>query len=382
MERGLTGRYITVSTVGETCKAFVPNPLPPNPPLNINNELLLALDKASLAIGKLDGLITILPEPSLFLYMYIRKEAVLSSQIEGTQSTLTDLLLFEDMQVPGVPIDDVQEVSNYVAAMNHGVQLLKDGLPISNRMFREIHTVLLSKGRSSNKIPGEYRKSQNWIGGSRPGNARFVPPPADMIADCMGELEKYIHNDSPLTPLIIRTALIHVQFETIHPFLDGNGRLGRLLIPLLLCSEGALTQPMLYLSLYFKTHRDLYYDLLQQVRLEGRWEEWLMFFLAGVVETAEQSVETAQKSIELFKTHEKALQQSGRKSGKLFLIFKYLQAHPICSITKISGELGLSYPAVKSAIDELVKVKIVTELTGKERNKLYAYTDYIKILNA
>lgn len=382
MKRGLTGEYVTISTAGETCRAFIPNKLPPRPPINFDSMLLEALNKASLAIGKLDGLTVILPEPSLFLYMYIRKEAVLSSQIEGTQSTLTDLLLFENAQIPGVPIDDVQEVSNYVAAMNYGLKVLRGGLPISGRMLREIHAVLLSKGRGSGKSPGEYRRSQNWIGGSRPGNARFVPPPPNTIADCLGDLEKYIHNDSDQTPLLIKAALVHAQFETIHPFLDGNGRLGRLLITLMLCAEKMLAEPILYLSLYFKSNRDAYYDNLQRVRIEGEWEEWLLFFLTGVIETAEQAVSTARGLHALLQKDETRLQDYKRKSGSLIKIHKYLQLHPLSSISRISAGVHLSFPTVKSAIDELVRLDILRELTGKERNRLYAYKEYIDILNS
>lgn len=382
MKRGLTGEHITISTVGETCKAFIPNQLPPDPPLDIDNALIEALNRASLAIGRLDGLTGILPEPALFLYMYIRKEAVLSSQIEGTQSTLTDLLLFENAETPGVPLDDVQEVSNYVAAINHGLRLLKDDLPISNRMICEIHAVLLAKGRGSSKTPGEYRRSQNWIGGLRPGNARFVPPPSDAIADCMGDLEKYIHSNIRQAPLLIKAALVHAQFETIHPFLDGNGRLGRLLITLMLRAEKMLTEPILYLSLYFKSNRDLYYELLQRVRLEGEWEEWLLFFLTGVIETAEQSVATAQRLHALLKNHEDMLQHYKRKSGTLIKIHKYLQMHPLSSISRISAGVGLSFPTVKNAINEFTHLEIIAELTGRERNKLYAYREYIDILNS
>ena len=258
-------------------RAYIPPPLPPRPALDL--ELLYEkLEAANRALGRLDGVTSILPDTPLFLYMYVRKEALLSSQIEGTQSSLSDLLLYESDIAPGVPIDDVLEVSNYVAAMNLGLQRIRERVPNSNRLLREIHGVLLSKGRGSRKDPGEFRRSQNWIGGTRPGNARFVPPPPDKVADCMGDLEKYIHEKSKRLPLLIRAALAHVQFETIHPFLDGNGRLGRLLITLMLQAEGVLREPVLYLSLFLKTHRDTYYDLLQQVRKSGDWEVWLEFF--------------------------------------------------------------------------------------------------------
>ncbi len=244
-----------------------------------------------LAVGRLDGLKNVLPDPEIFLYSYVRKEAVLSSQIEGTQSSLSDLLLFELEGVAGMPLNDVQEVSNCVAAMNHGLKRLQT-LPLSLRLIKEIHGVLLAKGHGSKKEPGEFRRSQNWVGGTRPGNAAYVPPPPDQVLECLGALGKFLHNDPVKTPLLIKAALTHIQFETIHPFLDGNGRLGRLLITFLFCAEGALHEPLLYLSLYFKQHRQQYYDLLQSVRLTGDWEAWLRFFLTGVEETANQAART------------------------------------------------------------------------------------------
>ena len=261
--------------------AYVPLNMPPG---DLRLELFQEnLEKASQAIGRLDGIATVLPDTQLFLYMYVRKEAVLSSQIEGTQSSLSDLLLFESDESPGVPLNDVQEVSNYVSAMNHGLMRLRKGLPISLRLIKELHDVLISGTRGGTKSPGNFRKSQNWIGGSKPENAIFIPPPPNEVIDCMNELEKYIHNREDQLPLLVRTALIHHQFETIHPFLDGNGRVGRLLITLLLCSEEVLTEPILYLSLYFKRHRKEYYAQLQYVREKGTWENWINFFLEGVV---------------------------------------------------------------------------------------------------
>jgi len=235
-----------ISTVGEKAKAFVPAPLPPCPSIDWSSALREKFDLALLALGRLDSVARLLPDTSVFLYMYVRKEAVLSSMIEGTQSSLSDLLLFELDQEPGVPLDDVQEVSNYVAALNHGLDRLTDGFPLSLRLFKEIHGVLLSKGRGSRQTPGEFRRSQNWIGGTRPGNAAFVPPPADLVPDCMGKLELFLHDEPERTSVLLKAALAHVQFETIHPFLDGNGRLGRLLIALILCEEKVLRQPLLY----------------------------------------------------------------------------------------------------------------------------------------
>src|SRR5471030_3204592 len=281
------GRYVTTLWGGEQVRAFVPPPLPPTPAVRLES-IQLALERANHALGRLDGLAPVLPDLSRFIYAYVRKEAVLSSQIEGTQSSLSDLLLFESDEAPGVPVDDVQEVSNYVAALNHGMARLRGGFPLSLRLIREIHEILLLKGRGSEKQPGEFRRSQNWIGGTRPGNASFVPPPPELVLDCMSNLELFLHEDRPDLPLLIKAGLIHVQFETIHPFLDGNGRLGRLLITLYLCSQNVLQQPLLYLSLYFKTTRSDYYRLLQEVRETGAWEAWLEYFLEGVTETANQ----------------------------------------------------------------------------------------------
>ncbi|KTC70171.1 Filamentation induced by cAMP protein Fic [Legionella birminghamensis] len=281
------GEQVKSSVAGETYTAYVPKPLPPSPSIEMD-KIYPYLDQASLALGRLDGLSIILPDPSLFLYMYIRKEAVLSSQIEGTQSSLSDLLLYENQEIQGVPDQDVVEVSNYVAAIEHGLERIKNGFPLSLRLIREMHEILLSKGRGSSKQPGEFRRSQNWIGGTRPGNAKFVPPPPERLMETLDALEKFLHDETIKLPTLVKAALAHHQFETIHPFLDGNGRLGRLLITFILCVDGIMEQPMLYLSLYFKTHRQQYYDHLQLVRDTGDWEEWLQFFLKGVVETANE----------------------------------------------------------------------------------------------
>ncbi len=278
------GRMVVVQGGPDGYSAFMPAPLPPQPPLRISETTQTLLDEANQALGRLDGVTLLLPDPGQFLYSYVRKEAVLSSQIEGTQSSLSDLLLFENEAVPGVPLDDVEETANYITAMNHGLRRIESGeLPLSNRLLREVHELLMSGARGGDKAPGEFRRTQNWLGGTRPGNARFVPPPAHEVPDAMSDLEKFLHGP---TPILLKAALAHVQFETIHPFLDGNGRVGRLLITLLLCAEKVLQQPLLYLSLFFKQHRDAYYDHLQRVRTEGAWEEWLDFFLEGVVTVA------------------------------------------------------------------------------------------------
>jgi Fic family protein len=381
MNRGLTGHYVPLpSAAGEKARAFVPNPLPPVPPLKLDTEIQELIEKAMLALGRLDGLTTVLPDPTLFLYSYVRKEAVLSSQIEGTQSSLSDLLLFEMEGVAGVPLNDVQEVSSYVAAMNFGLKRLAE-LPLSLRLLKEIHGILLAKGRGSKKEPGEFRRSQNWVGGTRPGNAVYVPPPPDQLIECLGPLEKFLHNDPVKTPLLIKAALAHVQFETIHPFLDGNGRLGRLLITFLFCAEGALHEPLLYLSLYFKQHRQQYYDLLQSVRLTGDWEAWLRFFITGVEETANQAAQTARALMNLAAADEKRVQAIGKPAGSALRVHRLLQAQPIISIASASGKLSLTAPTVTASLRHLEKLGIVHETTGRNYGRLYAYAKYLKILN-
>lgn len=381
MQRGLTGHFIPLpSAGGEKPRAFVPNPLPPEPPLIFDAELHELAEKAMLALGRLDGLTTVLPDSALFLYTYVRKEAVLSSQIEGTQSSLSDLLLFENEGATGVPLNDVQEVSNYVAAMNYGLKRLKE-FPLSFRLLKDIHKVLLAKGRGGEKEPGEFRRSQNWIGGTRPGNAIFIPPPPDYLGDCLGALEKFLHNEPVKTSLLVKAALAHVQFETIHPFLDGNGRLGRLLITFLFCADGILQEPLLYLSLYFKQHRQQYYDLLQAVRLNGNWETWLKFFLNGVEETANQAAKTARTLMELAASDEKQIQEIGKSSGSALRVHRLLQAQPVLSISAAVRRLKLSTPTITNSFQRLEKLGIVHEITGGNYGRLFAYNKYLKILN-
>jgi len=377
-----TGTYVTSSTTGETVKAFVPNPLPPEPAIDLTERDHDLVEKANRALGRLDGVTTLLPDISLFLYFYVRKEAVLSSQIEGTQSSFSDLLLHEEELAPGVPLDDVQEVSNYVAAMNHGLKRLReDDFPLSLRLIKEMHEVLLSKGRGSDKMPGEFRRSQNWLGGTRPGNARLVPPPPDHVADCMANLEKFLHDQPRRTPVLIKAALAHVQFETIHPFLDGNGRLGRLLITLILCAEGALAQPLLYLSLFFKQHRQEYYDRLDAVRLKGDWLGWLRFFLEGVEQTAQQAADTAGNILKLFDVDRAKVEDMGRKAGSAHRLLELLRHHPIMTIPNATGPLNLSAPTVRKAMDALADLGIVREITGKQRDRIYMYDRYVSILD-
>ena len=373
------GTYIVDASSGESVRAFVPANLPPEPPLELTADDLGLMERANRALGRLDGLTVLLPDPQLFIYFYVRKEAVLSSQIEGTQSSFSDLLMYESAEAPGVPLNDVQEVSSYVAAMQHGLRRMNEGFPLSLRLLREIHGLLLSSGRGSDKQPGEFRTSQNWIGGTRPGNALYVPPPPYRVMECMGELEKFLHAEGIGT--LIKAALVHVQFETIHPFLDGNGRLGRLLITLLLCAEGALQQPSLYLSLYFKTHREAYYELLQRVRTEGDWESWIRFFLTGVLETSDQAVETAKKILAMFEEHRQRLRPLGRAAASALAVQELLQRKPVLSVRDGAKALELSEPTVLASLRRLAAAGLVSEATGKRRGQVFVYGPYIELLN-
>lgn len=377
---GRLGHWKTTSTVGERVRAFIPPPLPPDPPLRMEG-LYGAFEMASQALGRLDGVSLILPDTSLFLYMHVRKEALLSSQIEGTQSSLSDLLLFELEELPGAPLDDVVEVSNYVAAMRHGVERLGQGMPISSRLIREIHGILLAKGRGAEKQPGAFRSSQNWIGGTRPGNALFVPPPPEHVIELMSDLEKFIHAERPALPVLIKAGLAHAQFETIHPFLDGNGRLGRLLITLLLIAQGVLKEPILYLSLYFKTHRAAYYDHLQRVRERGDWEAWLDFFLAGITETSRQAAGTARELLQLFEADSRRIEQLGRPAASALRVHRALQQRPFIAVADAARSLGISPPTIRKSIAHLEQLGIVHEVTGQRRDRIFAYGDYMTILN-
>lgn len=379
-QKRISGQYIRSSVIaGESYNAYVPFPLPPAPPLEMS-ELYTLLDRANAALGRLDGMSMIFPDPALFLYMYIRKEAVLSSQIEGTQSSLSDLLLFETNSAPGVPIDDVTEVSCYVSAMNYGLKRLQE-FPLSLRLIREIHEKLMNNARGGHKQPGEFRTSQNWIGGTRPGTATFVPPPPEKLWECLDQFEKFLHDDKTKLPVLIKAALAHVQFETIHPFLDGNGRLGRLLITFILCSEGILKQPLLYLSLYFKYNRQEYYGYLQSVRKTGDWESWLAFFLRGIIETSNQATETAKNIINLFNTDQERIRSSEKSTPAIMTIYPYFQQRPIANTTTIREKTGLSQPTVIRSLSMLEELGIIKEITGKERHKIFVYNQYLNILN-
>ena len=381
MKRGSTGQYEITSTGGETVRAFVPAPLPPDPPLDFSGARQRLMERALLACGRLDGVTTLLPDPDLFLYAYVRREAVLSSQIEGTQSSLSDLLLFELDEAPGVPFDDVVEVSNYVAALEHGMARLRGDFPISNRLLREVHEKLLASGRGADKQPGEFRRSQNWLGGTRPGNASFVPPPPQHVEDCMASLERSIHASDDDLPALVKAALAHAQFETIHPFLDGNGRVGRLLIVLMLFDAGVLDQPLLYLSLYFKQHRDEYYRLLGTVRSEGDWEAWLDFFLEGVENTAGSAVDTAHRLLALFDEDAAGVRTLGRAAANALRVFDALRNRPLADLNALTERTGASYPTVARAVEALENLGIVREITGRKRERVFAYTRYLDILN-
>lgn len=380
MKRGNAGRYEVTSVGGEQVRAFVPEPLPPSPQLDLGPRLD-RLERATLAVGRLDSVSLLLPDPDLFLYTYVRREAVLSSQIEGTQSSLTDLLAFELHEAPGVPLGDVTEVSNCVAALEHGVARLRTGFPLCNRLLREMHEKLLARGRGSGKMPGEFRRSQNWIGGTRPGNARFVPAPPQHVPDAMAALERFLHADDPSYPVLVRAALAHVQFETIHPFLDGNGRIGRLLIVLTLHEAGLLSQPLLYLSLYFKQHRAEYYRLLDLVRLEGDWEAWLDFFLEGVESTAGGAVQTAQRLVALFKDDTDRVQGLGRRAATTLRVLNALRHRPVLTLNEVSRRAGVSFPTAAKGMDALVELGIAREITGGRRNRVFAYDACLSVLS-
>ena len=381
MRRGTTGTYHVRDSGGEQVRAFVPAPLPPEPPLDLNGDLQQLLERALLALGRLDSITALLPQPALFIYAYVRKEAVLSSQIEGTQSSFSDLVMFESDEARDAPIDDVVEVSSYVAALDHGLERLRGGFPLSNRLIREIHGVLLSKGRGREKSPGDFRTSQNWIGGSRPGNAAFVPPPPTAVADCMGALERFLHARDDGLPVLVRAGLAHVQFETIHPFLDGNGRVGRLLITLLLCHAEVLREPLLYLSLYLKQNRSAYYDMLDEVRRTGDWEAWLAYFLEGVRETAEGAVTTSTRLTDLFKGNVARIEGLGRRAASALRVHQALTAHPVRSVAQVCEHTGLTPPTASSAMQSLVELGIAREITGRSRGRLFAYDGYLSILN-
>lgn len=363
-------------------RAFIPAPLPPDPPIAIDDELQVLLSKADRALGRLDGSIQTLPNADLYVLMYVRKEAVLSSQIEGTQSSLADLLRAEARIFdPDAPAD-VREVSNYVAALNYGLQRLEE-LPVSARLIREIHERLLRDVRGANLQPGELRQSQNWIGpaGATLTNATFVPPPPHVVPNALGDLERFIHSRNSM-PALIRIGLTHAQFETIHPFLDGNGRVGRLLITFLLCEQTILQSPVLYLSHYLKANRAEYYEHLQSIRTQGAWEAWLKFFLRGVAEVSAEATETARAILHLRETDaRKMIDNLGRVAGNGLKVHAELFRFPLVSVKAVSELLGVSFPAANRLMERLVEIGILQEVTGNARNRVFHYTDYVQLFS-
>lgn len=362
--------------------AFFPRPLPPEPTLDLDIGLHRLLDQANQALGRLDGITLLLPDPTQFLYAFVRKEAVLSSQIEGTMSSLSDLLLFENEVATDAPVEDVEEAVNYIAAMNHGINSIESGrLPLCNRLLREIHALLLRSGRGSDKTPGEFRRSQNWLGGTGPGDARYVPPPSEEVEPAMSALERFLHDHPSPSPVLIKAALAHVQFETIHPFLDGNGRVGRLLMTLLLVEQRVLQRPLLYLSLYLKRNRDAYYEHLQGVRTDGAWEPWLRFFLKGVIEVAASTADTTRGIVEMIERDRQRIHQLGRGAATTLRVHDLAVRRVVVKAPTAARRLELSEPPVYGAIARLEEAGILREVTGKSRGKSYVYGEYMDILN-
>ncbi len=382
MRRPTPGTYVQVATPGEKFRAFVPAPLPPDPPVAWSPALRRRFDDALVALGRLDALTAHLPNASLLLYSFVRKEAVLSSQIEGTQSSLADLLLYEIDEQPGVPVDDAREVSRCVATLEYGLKKLRGGLPLSMRLLSGMHEVLMSHPGGRGKTPGQVRRSQVWIGGTRPGNAAFVPPPANALPDCLGALERFLNDEAEPTPPLLKAALAHVQFETIHPFLDGNGRLGRLLIVLQLVADGVLREPMLYPSLYFKAHRPLYYELLNGVRLHGDWERWLDFFADGVQVSATQAVATANALLVLINTDRDRVAGLGRAARSALEVHQALQRQPIATSGSLVKITGLTAATVNKSLAHLETLGIVAELTNRQRGRVFSYRRYVDELAA
>lgn len=376
----VTGRYYTTSqSDGASYQPFIPHPLPPNPPLNVK-AFVGPLSEAYNALGRLEGMNALLPSIDLFIYMYVRKEAVLSSRIEGTQSSLSDLLLFENKQIPRVPVDDVAQVSNYVRAMSYGLEWVNDGNPITVRLIRNMHELLLDGTRGSSYYDGKFRDRQNWIGGAQPSTAVYVPPPPEEVPRLMADLERFMNHQTTDLPSLLIAALGHAQFEMIHPFLDGNGRIGRLLIPLLLCNDGVLSQPSLYLSLYFKKHRFEYCQLFNYVRTTGDWERWVRFFLEGVTMAASSATKLARKISYLLENDRSMIACLGRVRGSVEQVYEAFLRKPLVAAVTVTRETGISFPTAQKAIDTLVDLGIVTEVSGRQRDRLYSYAAYLELL--
>lgn len=382
MQRPPPGQYRSVATAGEAFQAFVPAPLPPLPPVAWSPGLRRRFEDALVALGRLDAVSSLLPNAALVLYSFVRKEAVLSSQIEGTQSSLADLLLYEIDEQPGVPVEDAQEVSRYVAALEHGLKRLRGGFPMSLRLLTEMHAVLLDHPQGRGKTPGEFRRSQVWIGGTRPGNAAFVPPPVDALADCLRDFERFLNDLPEATTPLMKAALAHVQFETIHPFLDGNGRIGRLLIVLQLVHDGLLHEPLLYPSLFFKKHRALYYELLNDVRVNGDWERWLDYFVEGIESSATQAVATAHRLLTLVNADRERVAALGRSASSALAVHQSLQRQPVTTAAALVKDTGLALATVNRVLVQLGALRIVEELTQRQRNRVFSYRAYVEALNA
>lgn len=375
------GQFVRQQGGVEGFSAFIPAPLPPDPPVDLGGDMARLHESAAYALGRLGG-VSLQLDPDRLLYMYVRKEAVLTSQIEGTQSTLADLLRYENANAPGTPVGDVREVSCYVDALFFAADQIKTGsLPLSLRLLKEAHRRLLEKGRGAAQDPGEVRRTQNWIGGTRPGNATYVPPPPHEVSPALSNLEKYIHDEYGPTPALVKAALAHAQFETIHPFLDGNGRIGRLLISLILVADGALPHPFFYLSLYFKQNRTDYYEALQRIRTHGDWEGWLRFFLIGAEAVANEATSTAESLSKLF-THDRAkVEKLGRAAPSALRVYDLLRDRILISPTRVAETLALTWPTVQSAIERLESLGIAKEVTGKRRDRIYAYERQLKVLD-
>ena len=381
MQRPAPGRYVTVTTAGEPVQAFLPDPLPPTPPILWSTALRRHFDEALLALGRLDALTARLPNADLLLYSFVRKEAVLSSQIEGTQSSLADLLLYEIDEEPGVPLDDAREVSRCVAALEKGQKLLKD-LPLSMRLLNHVHKTLMSHPRGRGKTPGEVRRSQVWIGGSRPGNAAFVPPPADALPECLRAFERFLNDEPDPTPPLIKAALAHVQFETIHPYLDGNGRVGRLLIVLQLVADRVLSRPVLYPSLFFKAHRASYYELLNAVSRHGDWERWLDFFADAIQVSAEQALTATNDLLALVEADRARVAALGRAATSALAVHEALQRQPIATSNTLVKATRLTAATVNKTLAHLERIGVVGEITDRQRGRVFSYRRYVEILGA
>ena len=380
MKRENTGQYVVVSTIGEKVHAYIPAPLPPHPLPELSASANKRHMEAVQALGALDGLGEHLPDVAPFIYAYIRKEAVYSSMIEGTQSSLSDLLLYEQGAYDQSHTDDVEEVSHYVSAMQLGMSRMAEGYPITLRLIKELHAELLRGGRGSTKMPGAFRQSQNWIGGTRPGNAVYVPPPPHELMECMGALELFINSEDNIPPLV-KAALVHVQFESIHPFLDGNGRVGRLLIQMMLCSCGLLRKPLLYLSLYFKRHRQEYYRLLNGIREDGDWEAWIEFFLDAVIETAGDAVKVLGELQKRVHQDKEIISSLGRMRKNAEKVLSIMQRHIVTRPLILAKQAGLAASTTYRILDVLESRGIVLQKTTSERNRLYIYAPYQSMLD-